>query len=175
MRASEVLALPPPIGHTQEQFRACLLPGTPYARLSPFDVEPDASKLRRAHELGLATAIGLFHLLQEAFGGLLALHQTGLVHGDTELHNFIVSSSPLEMLPIDFESAMTRDAANEERWEATRMTDLDPILREALLLQCRLGPQPGKMAAAAEERITFLFADASAIARAIEERGAVRA
>jgi hypothetical protein len=100
------------------------------------------------------------------------LHAGGLVHGDTELHNFIVCSSPLETIPIDFESSLKRDAANGEVWEKTRMRDLDPVLREALLLECRLGRQLGPMSDLAEARMDSLFAEPDTIRRAIDQRGA---
>lgn len=173
--AAAILGLPEPIGHTPDQFRTCFLPGTPYSRLSPLDVEPDASKVRRAEELPLAGAAGLFRFLEEAFDSLIALHAGGLVHGDPELHNFIVCSSPLETIPIDFESAMKRDAENAELWETTRRRDTDPILREALVLECRLGRQPGAMRDLAEARIDTLFTDPDSIRRAIDQRGTLPA
>jgi hypothetical protein len=170
--AAALIGLPAAIGHTPDEFRTCFLPGTPYSRLSPFDVEPDTSKVRHAEELTLVGAAGLFRLLEEAFDRLVALHAGGLVHGDTELHNFIVCSSPLETIPIDFESSLKRDDANGELWEKTRTRDLDPVLREALLLECRLGRQPGPMGDLAEARIGSLFADPDTIRRAIDQRGA---
>jgi hypothetical protein len=169
--AAALIGLPAAIGHSPDEFRACFLPGTPYSRLSPFDVEPDTSKVRHAEALSLVGAAGLFRLLEEAFNRLAALHAGGLVHGDTELHNFIVCSSPLETIPIDFESALKRDDANGELWEKARMRDLDPVLREALLLECRLGRQPGPMSDLAETRVKSLFADPDAIRRAIDRRG----
>jgi hypothetical protein len=170
--AAALIGLPAAIGHSPDEFRACFLPGTPYSRLSPFDVEPDTSKVRHAEELSLVGAAGLFRLLEEAFDRLVTLHAGGLVHGDTELHNFIVCSSPLETIPIDFESSMKRDDANGEVWEKTRMRDLDPVLREALLLECRLGRQLGPMGDLAEARMDSLFAEPDTIRRAIDQRGA---
>src|SRR5262249_33186467 len=35
-QAASILGIPPPIGYREEEFRTCLLPGTPYDRLSPF-------------------------------------------------------------------------------------------------------------------------------------------
>lgn len=173
--AALILGLPEPIGHTTDQFRTCFLPGTPYSRLSPLDVDPDASKVRRAEELPLAAAAGLFRFLEEAFGSLVALHGGGLVHGDAELHNFIVCSSPLETIPIDFESALKRDAENADVWEKIRERDTDPILREALTLECRLGRQRGAMGDLAEARIDRLFRDPDSIRRAIDQRGTLPA
>ncbi len=169
--AAALIGLPEAIGHAPDEFRTCFLPGTPYSRLSPFDVEPDTSKVRHAEELSLVGAAGLFRLLEEAYNRVATLHAGGLVHGDTELHNFIVCSSPLETIPIDFESALKRDDANSELWERTRRRDLDSILREALLLECRLGRQPGPMSDLAETRMGSLFADPDAIRRAIDHRG----
>lgn len=169
--AAALIGLPAAIGYSPDEFRTCFLPGTPYSRLSPFDVEPDTSKVRHAEQLPLVSAAGLFRLLEEAFNRLAALHAGGLVHGDTELHNFIVCSSPLETIPIDFESALKRDDASGELWEKARKRDLDPVLREALLLECRLGRQPGPMSDLAETRVEGLFTDPDAIRRAIDHRG----
>ena len=59
--AAALIGLPEPIGCTYDTFRTCLLPGTPYARLSPFGVEPEESNITRARELPLASAAGLWH------------------------------------------------------------------------------------------------------------------
>jgi hypothetical protein len=151
--AAALIGLPEPIGYTYDTFRTCLLPGSPYARLSPFGVEPEESNLALAHALPLASAAGLWRMLESAFAQLQTLHAAGLAHGDAELHNFIVCPSPLEIVMIDFEAAVRRDAVSEEVWEATCRKDLVPVLREAVFLQCALGPQPGALAQVALERI----------------------
>ncbi len=155
-RASELIGVPPPIGHWPRGFRACFYPGRPYNRLSPFGVEPEEANLPLARELHLAHAAGLWRLLEEAFAKVEKLHAGGLAHGDLELHNFIVCPAPLEVLIIDFENAVTREA-DEAKWNAKCAADLEQLLREAVLLQCRLGRQPGALADAAWDRMDALF------------------
>lgn len=155
-RASELIDVPPPIGHWPKGFRACFYPGTPYSRLSPFGAEPEEANIAIARELELAPVVGLWKLLEEAFGKVRALHAGGLAHADLELHNFIVCPSPVEVMIIDFENAVVREA-DEEVWAAKCETDLENILREAVLLQCQLGRQTGALADAALERLDELF------------------
>ncbi len=157
-RAAELLGLPPPIGRTPRTFRTCFLPGRPYSRLSPFGAEPEESNLPVARALPLAAAAGLWRLAEEAFSRLAALHEGGLCHGDVELHNLVVTSSPLEVIPIDFEAATFRDVPKKEQkdaepWEVRVAADFAPLLREAVFLQCALGPQPGPFARMALARI----------------------
>jgi hypothetical protein len=171
--ASALIGIPEPIGHEPDTFRACLLPGTPYSRLSPLDVAPEESQLRHARDLDLAAAAGLFRLIESAFASLVALHDGGLAHGDAELHNFIVCPSPLETLLIDFEAALRKDATTDETWEKIVAKDLDPVLREAVLLQCCLGPQSGRLAETARGRIDNLFQSPEPVRREIE-RSATR-
>ncbi len=171
--ASALIGIPAPIGHTPDTFRACLLVGTPYRRLSPLDVDPEDSLLRRARGLDLITAAGLLRCIESAFANLVALHEGGLAHGDAELHNFVVCPSPLETLLIDFEAAARRDAGTEEDWARIVAKDLDPLLREAVLLQCCLGPQPGRLAEMARAGADRLFANPDPFLREID-RGAAR-
>lgn len=171
--ASALIGIPEPIGYAPDTFRSCLLPGTPYSRVSPLDVSPEESQLRHARELDLATAAGLFRLVESAYASLVSLHDGGLAHGDAELHNFIVCPSPLEILLIDFEAALRKDATTDEAWEKTVAKDLDPVLREAVLLQCCLGPQPGPLAEAARARIDGLFVSPGPFRREID-RSATR-
>jgi hypothetical protein len=155
--AARVIGIPEPIGFSDDTFRSCFLPGLPYDRLSPFGVEPEEANLLRARDLPLASAAGLWRLTEEAFRHLTALHEAGLAHGDAELHNFIVCPSPLEVVVIDFEVALRRDAVDAETWEKTCRKDLAPLLREATFLQCLLGQQPGGLAETAWERMDELF------------------
>jgi hypothetical protein len=155
-RASDLINVPPPIGHWPKGFRACFYPGRPYSRLSPFGVEPEEANLALAQKLDLAKAAGLWKLLEEAFAQVGKLHAGGLAHGDLELHNFIVCPAPLEVLIIDFENAVTREA-NEALWRKRCKADLENLLREALFLQCALGEQDGALATAARDHVDDLF------------------
>jgi hypothetical protein len=155
-RASELIDVPPPIGHWPKGFRACFYPGKAYSRLSPFGVEPEEANITVARELELAPAVGLWRLLEEAYAKVKALHAGGLAHGDLELHNFIICPAPLEVMIIDFENAVTRQAA-EQVWADKCQADLENILREAVFLQCQLGRQTGALADAAAERLDGLF------------------
>jgi len=156
-QAAEILGLPPPIGFTNDSFRSCLIPGTPYSRCSPFGADPEERNLDIARKVPLATAAGLFRLLEEGFKALTALHEAGFSHADPELHNFVVCPSPLEMLLIDFESSLLREDLTADAWTKRCADDLVPLLREAVYLLCGLGPQPGPMASRAKERIRELF------------------
>jgi hypothetical protein len=161
-RQSDAVALidiPPPIGYELNVFRTCLLPGVPYDRLSPFARESDERNLAKARELGLAPAAGLYHLLESAFASMRRLHDGGLIHGDAELHNFIVCPSPLEIVMIDFEVASRRCDLTVEAESARLRADYSPMLREAVFLLCALGPQPGPLADSARERLSELFED----------------
>jgi len=156
-RAAEILGIPPAIGATHQIFRSCFLPGTPYSRLSPFNVEPEEANLPRAQQLNQATAAGLWRLLHEAFDALTRLYQADLSHGDLELHNLVVCSSPLECILIDFEAAARKDELSDEEFAKRQRNDYLALLREAILLQCALGPQPGPLADMARDRIAELF------------------
>jgi hypothetical protein len=155
--AAEILGIPPAIGATHQIFRSCFLPGMPYHRLSPFGAEPEEANLPRAQQLNLATAAGLWRLLHEAFDALTKLYDANLSHGDLELHNLVVCPSPLECILIDFEAAARKDELSEEEFEKRRRSDYLAILREAILLQCALGPQPGPLAEMARDRLKDLF------------------
>lgn len=155
-RASELINVPPPLGHWPRGFRACFYPGKAYSRLSPFGIEPEEANIGLARELEWAHAVGLWKLLEEAHTRVKALHAGGLAHGDLELHNLIVCPSPLDIMIIDFENAVMREA-DETRWVAKCQADLENILREAICLQCCLGQQAGPLAEAAREHLDTLF------------------
>lgn len=167
-QASTLIGVPPPIGFGAREFRSCLIPGKPYDRLSPFGAEPEESNIDAAHKLSLASAAGLWRFLEEAFSRLAALHAGGLAHGDAQLHNFIVSPSPLELVLIDFESAARSDAFTRDAWQARCEADLAPLLREATFVQCALGTQPGGLAELCLERMDTLFKNPDTFRRAIE-------
>jgi hypothetical protein len=168
--AAALIGVPPPIGHGEAVFRACLIPGKPYLALTPFTAEPEERNLRPARELSLTAAAGQYLLIADAYALLLRLHEGGLVHGDTVLQNFIVCPSPLEIVPIDFEASQRRDAFDAEGWQRACEADLDPLLREALLIQCALGPQTDALAEHARRRADKLFRSPERFLAAIESQ-----
>jgi hypothetical protein len=166
--ASQHCRTPPPIGHTATVFRSCLVPGQSYARLTPFGGEPPDNNIAKAQELSLATAAGLWRLAEEALAQLLVLQAAGLAHGDAELHNIIVCPAPLEPILVDFEAAMRRDTVEPAAWETRCKRDLEPLLREAIYLQCTLGRQPSQLGELSWARIEELFRAPDRFRRAIE-------
>lgn len=169
-RASELTNVAMPIGYSSTVFRACLVPGRPYSRLTPFGTEPEASNIASAERIPLASAVGLWRLAEELFAHLTALHAGGLAHGDAELHNFIVSPSPLELVPIDFEASVVQAEMTPEAWQKRVALDLAPVLREAVYLQCALGKQTGPLAELSRERVPTLFKEPERFLTAIERR-----
>lgn len=167
MRASELIGVPPPIGYRSDVFRACLLPGPTYASLTPLHGDPPENNVRLARDLSISAAAGLWMLAEQAFDQLSKLHEGGLAHGDAELHNFVVCTSPLETLAIDFEGAFFKDSLDADAWEARKAQDFEPMLRHAALLQSRLGAQPGPLGTLSQERLDVLFKDPGRVRRAI--------
>jgi hypothetical protein len=155
--AAEVLGIPPAIGATHQIFRSCFLPGMPYNRLSPFGAEPEEANLPLAKKLNLAAAAGLWRLLHDAYDAVVKLQQAGIAHGDMELHNLVVCGSPLECIIIDFEATARKDELSEAEFDKRCNDDFLPMLKEAVLLQCSLGAQPGPLADLARKRIKELF------------------
>jgi hypothetical protein len=172
-RASALIDIPPPIGHTPNTFRSCLLPGLPYTRVSPFGADPQTANIAEAEKLPLASAAGLWRLCEEALAKLMSLQQGGLAHGDAELHNFIVCPTPLELVLIDFEGSVSKETQTEEAWEKRCALDLEPLLREAVYLQCALGKQEGWLAELSFERLPKLVKYPDQFSRAIERRQSV--
>ncbi|HVU05005.1 MAG TPA: hypothetical protein VHE30_24820 [Polyangiaceae bacterium] len=169
-RAAEKLVhVPPAIGATESTYRSCLVPGNPYPRVSPFGAEPDEANLRLAKEVSLAEAAGLWHLLEQAFSTLATLHDGGLAHGDAELHNFIVSPSPLEMVLIDYESVVRKSAVDDATWKARILADFAPLLKESIYVEVALGRQEGPLANAAHAAMSTLFKDPGRFERAIDD------
>jgi hypothetical protein len=168
--ASEIIDIPPPIGCDERSFRACLLPGRPLDALSPFHGEPEDIRLRQARELPLDAAAGQWTLTQAAFEKMQRLHERGLVHGDAVLQNFIVCSSPLEILPIDFEASRRRQDLEELEWQRSVNADLDPLLTHSVFLLCTLGVQPGPLAEAALARMGRLLKSPERFRHEIERR-----
>lgn len=170
VEASRLLELAPPIGFGPRVFRSCLVPGRPYSRLTPFGGEPEESNLRIAQKVELATAAGLWRLSQDALAHLCTLHEHGFAHGDAELHNLIVCPAPLELVLIDFESAVRKDGLTEALWRARCDADLAPLLREAVFLQCALGRQEGPLAERALRQLPALFKRPERFRNAIEQQ-----
>jgi hypothetical protein len=168
--AASVVDIPPPIGHTPNTFRSCLLPGHPYTRLSPFDAEPQTANIALAEKLPLASAAGLWRLCEEAFDKHLTLQKAGLAHGDAELHNLIVCPTPLEVVLIDFEGSVHQSTLSEEAWQKRCALDLVPLLREAVYLQCLLGEQRGPLAEMSRARMSEIVEYPDRFKRAIEQR-----
>jgi hypothetical protein len=170
LRASALCRTPPPIGYGSDVFRSCLIPGQSFARLTPFGGEPPENNIGKAEKLALVTAAGLWRLAEEALGQLLVLQAGGLAHGDAELHNIIVCPAPLEPILIDFEAAAQRETMTAAAWEARCKLDLQPLLREAVYLQCVLGRQPSQLGALSWDRLPELFRSPDRFRRAIESQ-----
>jgi len=167
-RASAIAGLPPPIGASASQIRSCFIPGQSYLRLSPFEPDNEELNARRLRDLPLASAVGLWHLLDHAYRLLTSLHAGGLSHGDPQLQNFLVSPAPLDVVLIDFEAAVTRDEAGEVVWARRMETDVRPLLQEAVLLQAALGRQVGELAARSIAAAHALFRDSERLLRYID-------
>jgi hypothetical protein len=173
--ASSLIDVPPPIGHTPNTFRSCLLPGHPYTRVSPLGADPQTANIALAEKLSLAAAAGLWRLCEEGLAKMLSLQQGGLAHGDAELHNFIVCPTPLELVLIDFEGAVKQATVTAEVWDKRCATDLEPILREAIYLQCALGKQDSYLGKLSFERVDKLVKYPDQFFRAIDARQSVSA
>ncbi|HEX4405013.1 MAG TPA: hypothetical protein VH560_09305 [Polyangia bacterium] len=168
LRASELCTTPPPIGCGANVMRACLIPGQSFARLTPFGGEPPENNIAKAQKLPLAAAAGLWRLAEELLAQHLALHAGGLAHGDAELHNCIVCPAPLEPILIDFEAAVVRDALSDADWDKRRRLDLEPLLREAVYLQCALGRQTSPLGQLSIAAAPDLFRSPQRFLNAIE-------
>jgi len=167
-RASELTTIPPPIGFGPNVFRSCLIPGQSYMRLSPFGGEPIENNISKAQKVPLASAAGLWRLAEEALAQQQALQAGGLAHGDAELHNCIVCPAPLEAIWIDFEAGVLKDSVDDAAWEARCKLDLQPLLREAVYLQCVLGRQSSALGELSWSRMDELFRSPDRFRRAIE-------
>jgi len=173
LEASQIIGVPPPIGHAGGTFRSCLLPGRPFDQVQPFGSEPEDSNIRHADKLTLAAASGLWLLAERMFQCHTQLQAAGLTHGDAELHNFIVCSAPLDVLPIDFDMAVQKSAVSEEAWQHRCTQDLEPLLKVAVFLQCALGEQEGPLAKLSLARMDGLFRRSEPFRRAIDGRAAL--
>jgi hypothetical protein len=171
--ASQLCATPPPIGYEASVFRSCLVPGQSYARLTPFGGEPPENNITKAQKLPLATAAGLWRLAEDMLAQHLLLQEGGLAHGDSELHNFIICPAPLEPILIDFEAAVRRTTISDADWDTRCCLDLQPLLREAIYLQCALGRQPSSLGELSWNRLAELFRSPDRFRRTIETQAEV--
>jgi hypothetical protein len=171
--ASQICSTPPPIGHGPTVFRSCLVPGQSYARLTPFGGEPPENNIAKAQKLPLATAAGLWRLAEETLAQLLLLQDAGLAHGDVELHNCIVCPAPLAPILIDFEAAVRRGSIDDAAFETRCQLDLQPLLREAVYLQCAIGRQPSRLGELSWHRLDELFRSPDRFRSAIEMQAGV--
>ncbi len=168
--ASTLIDVPPPIGHTHDTFRSCLLPGKRFDQLFELGVEPDERNCALAQDLSLTEAAGLWTLTERALRAVTQLQEGGLSHSDAHWHNFIVCTAPLSITPIDFERAVTRDAVDAETWQRHCEADRHHFLRLAVYLQCRLGRQRGPLGQLALDNMDKLVSPADTFRRAIDER-----
>jgi hypothetical protein len=171
--ASELCSTPPPIGYEPTVFRSCLVPGQSYARLTAFGGEPPENNIAKAQNLPLATAAGLWRLAEELLAQHLLLQAGGLSHGDAELHNCIICPAPLGAILIDFEAAVTRTTVSDADWDTRCRRDLQPLLREAIYLQCALGRQSSRLGELSWNAISTLFRSPDRFQRAIETQAEV--
>jgi hypothetical protein len=141
----------------------------------PFGTAPEEGNIKHADSLTLATAAGLWLLAERIMVTLTTLHRVGLTHGDAQLHNFIVCYAPLDVVPIDFDMAVLRDAVSEDTWKRQCAADLEPLLRIAVFLQCALGAQQGHLAELSLGQMDGLLARSEPFRRAIEGRAALLA
>jgi hypothetical protein len=170
-RASGLIGVPGPLGATAKEFRGCFVPGVPFHRASPLGIEPQHQNIERARQLPLASAAGLWRLLEEALAAFRALHAGGMVHGDAERHNLIVSPAPLGVVLVDFERAAERGGDNDEAWAARCRRDLEHLAREAVYLQCALGRQSGDLADLSWALLDTLVTEPDRFRRAIARTG----
>ena len=125
------------------------MPGRPFDQLSPFGTEPEESNIKHAESCRWSSAAGLWLLAERIMDTHMTLQEAGLTHGDAYLQNFVVCSAPLDVLPIDFDMAVLRDAVSDEDWQQRCAADLEPLLKVAVFLQCASG-RPSERAALAE-------------------------
>lgn len=154
---STLLESPPPIGWTRNSIRSCFIPGTPFDRLSPFGVEPPEANIRLAEEARSDRLIGLWYLLESLHRQVKKLHRAGWCHGDLELHNTVVSLSPIRLFLIDFEAARKREGMDAQEWKKACREDLRNIFREAIYIQSAIGRQPGPLGRESVRAMDWLF------------------
>jgi hypothetical protein len=85
----------------------------------------------------------------------------------------MVCPAPLAPILIDFEAAVRRDTLDDAAWQARCKLDLQPLLREAVYLQCALGRQPSQLGELAWHTLPELFRSPQRFQRAIETQDEV--
>ena len=118
----------------------------------------------------MSGAAGLWLLAERIMDTHMKLQEAGLTHGDAVLQNFVVCVAPLDVLPIDFDMAVLREAVSDEEWQQRCAADLEPLLKVAVFLQCALGKQTGPLAELSLSRLDSLFVRSEPFRRAIEDR-----
>lgn len=162
LAAARILGTPEPIGFESNSFRAMFLPGKPLSKISPFTgVDPPERCLDIAQRADPAVLIGLWQLAADVFEQVEKLHAQRFYHGDLELHNIIVCTSPIQSFLIDFESSERAFAGPEVTWAAYRARDLFELSRLAIYLQCGLGRQLGPLANRSLRHLPALFRNPS--------------
>jgi predicted trehalose synthase len=134
-------------------------------------VEPPDQNIRLSEKSPLPTLIGLWKMLEEIHGQLQQLHGHGLLHGDMQLGNVIISPSPIHPYLIDFEGARIRAEETEAEWKKKCEVDYVELLRESIYLQCGLGQQRGGLANHSLDQIITLFRDPEPFTSAIKGVG----
>jgi hypothetical protein len=174
--AAKILDIPEPIGYDNNSFRTCFLPGKPLSKLSPFtNVEPPHRCLAIAQQVDPLGLVGLWHLVESVFNQVEKLHARRFCHGDLELHNVVICTSPIQTIMIDFESSEQSFDGPEKSWNELRLRDHYELLRLAVYLQCGLGRQKGPLAQKSLEDLSLLFDTSSTFAARLDaaDRSAV--
>jgi hypothetical protein len=160
--AAQILGTPEPIGFDRNSFRAMFLPGKPLSKISPFTgVEPPERCLDIAQRADPAVLIGLWQLAADVFEQIEKLHAQRFYHGDLELHNVVICTSPIQCFLIDFEGSERAFAGPGETWAVYRRRDLFELSRLAIYLQSGLGRQSGPLAQRALRDLPTLFRNPS--------------
>jgi len=115
-------------------------PGQAYGRLSPFGANP-GEQHPQGQQLPIVSAAGLWRLAEEALEQLLRLHDGGLAHGDAELQTSS-SAGAARAHPDRLRGGGPPGSHDGAAWDTRCALDLEPLLREAVFLQCALGRQP---------------------------------
>ncbi len=147
-----------PSGTPTPCFAAAWSPGSPTSASHPVRWRAARQQHRQGAEAAAGDRGRALAARRRSPGAAARSPDGGLAHGDTELHNIIVCPAPLEPILVDFEAALRRDTAEPAVWEARCKRDLEPLLREAIYLQCALGRQPSQLGELSWSRLTSFSA-----------------